>query len=261
MLIARVSCDNSRMGGRSRPLAGLLVAALRRRFKEFASLPDAGLWREAPVWQASGPSERHALSRLGLSPDARIPLPQVVQGHGFGGVLNIALRGDAVEMFHGDIDRFESAIAASLGPALGAMRAGRLRIETAGVEHLSTNSRSHYRIPSLLVDLDSRSNVDEVIVQRIGIAAANTAFGYEDRLDRLLAISGISDEIVIEGYGEPVLIESLRGRDLYSIPHVAFSISGRIYGPLFMGDRPGHERPGVAQLDAHTTALHDAEAW
>lgn len=259
MLIFDVSCDSrigKGMGYGARYLAGLAVGALRRRFRELDELRDVGSYvrKSQPSWTASGPSEAHAFRLLGLESKERIPLPPLIQGHGSRGRILIALRGDAAAALGDDVVRIERAIEASIQPTVEAMGLGPVRVEVLRVEHLMSNERTHYRVPSMNVYANWNDGIKDAIRRTIAYSAANMAYGHADRADRLLDISGLCEELVIESFGEPTLLSNAGPQDIFAVSPVRFSIAGRLHGPLFMVDRPGLERPSVAFFDAEATS-------
>jgi hypothetical protein len=252
VLIVNVSIgsrDGKGLGTRARYLAGLAAGALRRRFRELDGLPDPGSWRQPPTWTAKGPTERNAFSLMGLAPDERIPMAPLVQGHGSRGRILIALRGDAVSALGNDVARIERAVEASVIPTAAALGLGPITTEEIRVDHLMSNQRTHYRVPAMDVYVRWPESVEDAIRRTITHAAANMAYGHDDQTDRLLDLCGIGEDLLIEGYGEPSAPIAHGDRDLVGVSPVRFSVSGRLYGPLFMLDRPGRERPSVAMLD------------
>lgn len=266
MMIFSVSCasrNGNGLGFRSRYLAGLVVGALRRRFHETQGLPEPGLWAAPPTWAASGPSERFALQALGLNPRAQIPLAPVFQGSGGRGEVLIAIRGDAMTALGGDLDRIERAIVASMTPSAEAMGLGQVVAEAMTPEHMASNDRSHYFAQATTVHAQKGETPEQALSRSILHAAANTAFGYSDRTDRLLDISGVGADLRIEGVDYINRIDrpmsAAYGDETYAMSGIRFSMSGRLYAPLFLMDRPGRERPCVAQLDrAAMAALPEA---
>lgn len=263
MMIFSVSCSSRQgkgLGFRSRYLAGLVAGALRRRFVELDGLPESTRRNPCPTWTAAGPSERFALQTLGLNPRDPIPLPLVIQGAGNRGVVHIGVRGDAMTALGNDVERIERAIVASVQPAAIALGLHSVEASAMRPEHLAGNDRAYYHAPAVTVRVGQGESVEDALARTILQSAASTAYGYPDRVDRLLEISGIGEGLRIEEIEHAHPLSSPRAVDWageaepVAVSGIRFSLSGKLYGPLMLVDRPGRERPCVAMLDTPTMA-------
>jgi len=253
MMIYSVSCSDGAGGNvrlQSRTIGGLIANAIRARFPEFDRLPEPSRWEGAPSWRATGPTERTAFRMLGLDPDQPLPLPEIVQAHARNGKIYLALRGDAIEALGADLRRLEEGIEAATRPTLEAVGLGSASFEEVRSEPLMTNERLRYRIPCVYAKTgwEALAGLEDALSRVILASIANSAYGYRDRADRLMALTVFGGGLRIEEHGKPEWVLGGTSGEGFIVPRVVFSMPCRIEGPLFLMDRVGLESDAVALL-------------
>lgn len=253
MMIYSVSCSGGTGGNvrlQSRTIGGLIANAIRARFPEFDRLPEPSHWEGAPSWTPVGPTERTAFRMLGLDPNQPIPLPEIVQAHAWRGKIYLAFRGDAIEALGADLRRLEEGIEAATRPTLEAVGLSSASFEEMRSEPAMTNGRLRYHIPRVHAKTgwDAIAGLENALARVILASIANSAYGYRDRADRLMALTMLGDGLRIEEHGKPEWVLGGTSGEGFIVPRVVFSMPCRIEAPLFLVGRVGPESDTVALL-------------